>query len=207
MHVQLNGTNLSADTIEDAIQSLASYDEALRPPREDLSKWLRTLIVSFVESSRLTAVSAAVAEAIRIPGIRQIELSDNHIWLIHNWGSLSTAVVQAANNVVVNPDSNIFREFGFIRTAQQATPVLGLVLLVSKASSRKKAGRIMVHDNDDDVALGMTLLEVVSVVIRQYRRRRPRRSLRYGPRPRLIWPRQSTPGQHPVSQARRQGRA
>lgn len=72
---------------------------------------------------------------------------------------------------VQGADINIFRRFDItcgINTALQAAATLGLVLLTNKAKPRKdrqiRSLMQMQHDYDD-VALGITLLEVVSVVI------------------------------------------
>lgn len=155
----LNGprdVNIGRHTIESAVHSLA---QSTGEEDQRLKDWLRTLIVSFIESIRFNSVASAVAEALRNDQVNQLE--EHHIHQIRNWSAISTALLAAANDVVQDPDTNLFSQFANecrIRNAYQAAITLGLVLVTARTNRRHPRA-------DDTAALGLTLVEVVSVRI------------------------------------------
>ncbi|KAL5204791.1 hypothetical protein ABZP36_009662 [Zizania latifolia] len=152
-----SNVSMNVEAMEGAVRGLA---ETSTGKEEKLKVWLRTLIVSFIESIRFTSVAAAVGEALR--GQRS-ELEQYHISQIRNWGDISTALLAAANDVVQDPDTNLFSQFiqhCRIHNAYEAAITLGLVLATAKANRRQTRAAA-----DGDVALGLTLVEVLSVRI------------------------------------------
>uniref|UniRef100_A0ACD6AD11 Uncharacterized protein n=1 Tax=Avena sativa TaxID=4498 RepID=A0ACD6AD11_AVESA len=165
----VDGLNLSTEAVGNAIRGLAGYGGG---HHKELTKWLRTLIVSFIESCRLTGIADTVAAA--MGGTERVLNNTHLVNQINSWSSISTALIQAANDVVQDPNTNIFRQFNIepsscnIPNAFAAAVALGLVITSSKL---RTGGRRLLQyaaaddDECDDVALGLTLLEVLSVVI------------------------------------------
>ncbi|CAM0908805.1 unnamed protein product [Alopecurus aequalis] len=158
----LDGINLSSHAVENAVSGLASY--AVSGNNEQLRTWLRMLIVSFVESSRFTTVADTVAAA--MGGAEQV-LSSRLIGQIRNWGSLSTVVILAANTRYTDPTRNLFTQFEHvpdwdIHGAISAAAALGLVLTPMRTGAGPSRPLLAI---DNDSAYGITLLEVLSVVI------------------------------------------
>ncbi|KAL6659216.1 hypothetical protein ACP70R_003256 [Stipagrostis hirtigluma subsp. patula] len=130
-------TEIGRHVVETAILWLATYD-GRNWGQATLTTALRTLIVNFVESIRLTAVAERVANVMDADdeGQSPSGSQDNpgtlgmteH--LIHSWSKLSTALYVAANDVVQNSDqlAERFREFHSygIHNAFEAAQALGL---------------------------------------------------------------------------------
>jgi hypothetical protein len=165
--MQLLNTQLSTAAVLEAVTALANYTGG--HIQQHVRTSLRTLIVTFIESSRLTMVADTVAQAMGgTDQVLNVRLAD----LIHNWSSLSSALLLAANQRVDDPPlpTSIFHQFWEmlgIDDTVAAAAALGLIL----TSTRKGAGpRRMLLANaaaagSDAGAYGITLLEVFSVVI------------------------------------------
>lgn len=123
----------SSATMEDAVRGLAGYRGEAAISEDRLKVWLRTLIVSFIESSRFTGMADCVAAA--LSGSEQekkdTRFTTSLVEQIHNWSSLSKALLDAANDVSLSNDGRIhFATFGKcnIHNAYEAAAALGLVL-------------------------------------------------------------------------------
>lgn len=129
----INVESWSWATMEDAVRGLAGYGVGAGISEDRLKVLLRTLIVSFIESSRFTGMADCVAAA--LSGSEQekkdTRFTTSLLEQIHNWSSLSKALLDAANDGSLSNDGRIhFAAFGKcnIHNAYEAAAALGLVL-------------------------------------------------------------------------------
>ncbi|CAL4906547.1 unnamed protein product [Urochloa decumbens] len=154
---------LGRPAVIQAIDVLANYYGG----SSQASAALRTLIVNFVESIRLNTIADRVDREMRNPSgsraDRQLTTAD--IGLIRDWGDVSTALRIAANNTDRSLGSgfNPFQNFIAIgiNNAFQAAKALGMVLITRRPIVRRFKRAV-----SDDDGLGLTLVEILGVLIK-----------------------------------------
>ncbi|KAL6908187.1 hypothetical protein ACP4OV_002357 [Aristida adscensionis] len=165
--LQLNeGVQVAREAIETAIDQLAVYDGTA--PDSKLKVWLLSLIVGFVESIRLNTVADYIAR-LMIADETEGQFPWSLVGQIKKWSSLCTLLLQVANDVVQDP-AVLARRFEpyariGIHNAFELATTLGMVL-VGNAGRRRRRRSVDDDDNADHAVAGVTLVEVIEVVVR-----------------------------------------
>lgn len=141
-----------------AINELAVYDGTAQD--SDLKVWLLRLIVRFAESIRLNTIADVPMDG------WDSGLSCQLITQIKKWEDLCLLLLAAANDVVQDPEA-LARRFQYfalvgIHNVFEAAAALGMVL-ISNSHRRRRQKR---DDNEDGAVAGLTLVEVIEVIVR-----------------------------------------
>ncbi|KAK3140703.1 hypothetical protein QOZ80_5AG0404620 [Eleusine coracana subsp. coracana] len=164
------GVQIRCDFIVEAIDNLANYDGDTTASDNQLRNWLLRLVVVFAESIRNNTVLDHVARELPIPGIETMtQFPWELIGLIKDWSSLCTLLLQVINDVVQDPDVMVQRFSPYhqydIHNAFQLASMLGMVLIKNPNRQHGRRPRRSVDDNLDGAVAGITLLEVVEVIV------------------------------------------
>jgi hypothetical protein len=152
--------------VQTAIRVLSAYDGR---DSDEARRGLRVLIVNFIESIRINDIADRVGSLMRSPSTdRDRRLTTRNINLINNWGSLSSALRMAANNIE-EPGASFFSRFSAsgIGNAYQAAVALGMVLIATEHSRRS------VSSTSGNGDIGLMLVEVIGVLINDIDREDP----------------------------------
>lgn len=168
----MKDTVVGRTVVETAIAVLASYD-GTNLDEANLTLSLRTLIVNFVESIRLTAVANHVANFMDSPsggGPTNFGPLGNLELLIHNWCYLSWVLYEAADDVVQDQQvlAQRLKKFNLSgieihNNAFMVAQALGMVLLRGQGHRRRQERSV--GDDADGVVAGLTLVEVMDVTV------------------------------------------
>lgn len=151
-------------SVVDAIGGLATYDGT---NDEHVRDWLRTLMVNFIESVRFDAIAGRAACQMKMSsslrGTSEAgadrRLTPGDIELISRWGNISRDSVQAVD------DWSSWISWG-VNSLANAGTVLGMALVSGAGRTNKRPHRAVAVDGDNSGVVGVTLAEVVGVVIR-----------------------------------------
>ncbi|KAK3137471.1 hypothetical protein QOZ80_5BG0452730 [Eleusine coracana subsp. coracana] len=164
------GFKFGVISIVEAIDYLASYDGDTTASDNQLRNWLLRLVVVFAESIRNNTVLDHVARELPVPGIETMtQFPWQLIGLIKDWSSLCTLLLQVINDVVQDPDVMVQRFSPYARynihNAFQLASMLGMVLIKNPNRQHGRRPRRSVDNNPDGAVAGITLLEVVEVIV------------------------------------------
>ncbi|KAF7076682.1 hypothetical protein CFC21_081295 [Triticum aestivum] len=167
------------DVVVSAINTLATHgNNGSTIDDASLKVFLRTLIIHFIETLRLNGVVERVAGLMAHPEdpAPPSTSHENNLLgpvayhLIQNWSRISTDLLLAANDsqqpTVTDALARRFQSLAAagIHNYLEAAQALGLVLLKTHGARRQRRS---LEDNPDHVVAGLTLVEVIEVIVRR----------------------------------------